>query len=660
MKKQLLFATSIFATGILCAQVANKAATTKNKIPSHLANIAVKKSAAADDKMYTGVPFQTQAQAQVQANGSSLKTTATTTAVVGTTLYDLQSNSSPADRIVVNADGSIAAAWTFEPTDASGSYANRGTGYNYYNGSTWGAAPTARIENARVGWGNIVNTRSGRELVLSHNGGASKLQIASRNTKGTGAWANSTTAITNVAGGNWWPRMVSSSPAGGDTIYSLSISYPGTAVNGLDAALFFSRSTDAGLTWDIVNQQPTGFTSANYLGFGGDAYAITAKGSTVAIVGGDSDSDVGLAKSTDGGVTWTYSTVYQFPLPLWDYTTTTSDVDNDAVADTINTNDGNFAVALDNNGKAYVAFGAYRLLNDAPSASGYSYFPYTDGLILWSEGMATYTHANNATWSYVAGIEDLGEQGTIYFPTPATTGDLAFGRWGCSLTSYPSMAFDNNNQLYLSYSSIVDSLSSAVNATKLVRHQYVVKGCLLTPGAEVFTSPMDIVEVSPSAPYEAVFGSMAKNIDGNVHILYQRDFAPGNGIPPTSGTNPDQIDNLGNPNDIVYTKIPVTDFPNCTVGLTEGSKSNSVAVLNFYPNPASNNATIDVVLNETSKLDIAILNAVGQTIYSTSVNGNVGSNKVDLNLNNLSSGLYFYQVKIGNSKAITKKFAVEK
>jgi hypothetical protein len=212
--------------------------------------------------------------------------------------------------------------------------------------------------------------------------------------------------------------------------------------------------------------------------------------------------------------------------------------------------------------------------------------------------------------------------------------------------------------LYLSYSAIVDSLSSVTNAEKLVRHQYVVKGCVLTPGSEVFSAPMDIVEVSPSAPYEAVFGSMAKNIDGNVHIIYQRDFAAGNGIPP-SASNPDGIDNLGNPNDIVYTKIPVGDFV-CTVGLNNSIKSNSVANLNFYPNPASNNATIDVALTETAKLDIAILNTVGQTIYTTSVNGNVGSNKVDVNLTNLSAGLYFYQVKVGNSKAITKKFAVEK
>jgi hypothetical protein len=656
MKKQLLLATSIFATGILCAQVANKAATTKSRIPAHLANIAVKKNAVNPDQMYTGVPFQTQAQKQV-ANPSSSKTVAFTETVIGNTLYDLQSNSSVGDRIVVNADGSIAACWTIEPTDGSGSYANRGTGYNYYNGSTWGAAPTARIENARVGWGNVADTRTQGEVVISHNGGATKLHVATRPTKGTGAWANSTTSFPSYAGGNWWPRMVTSHPAGGDTIYSISITNSGV-VNGLDGCLFFSRSFDGGLTWSALTQ-PTGFTSANYLGFSADAYAIAAKGSTVAIVAGDSDSDVGLAKSTDGGLTWTYSTVYDFPLPLWDFTTTTSDVDNDAVADTINTNDGNFAVALDNNGNAYVAFGAYRLLNDAPSASGYSYFPYTDGLILWNEGMAALTHANEPTWNYVAAIEDLLNDNNIDFPTPSVQGDLAFGRWGCSLTSYPSMAFDNANSLYLSYSAIVDGLASITNAEKLVRHQYVVKADATCLPLGIFTAPMDIVDNS-SVPYEGIFGSMAKNIDGNVHIVYQRDFYPGNGIPAQAGqTNPD-ADNLGNPNDIVYTKIPVGDFGPCVVSVSEGIKKSPVDVLNFYPNPASNNATIEVALTETAKLDIAILNTVGQTIYATSVNGNVGSNKVDVNLGNLSAGLYFYQVKVGNSKAITKKFAVEK
>ena len=652
MKKHLLFTTSIFISGLLCAQNVNRV----SKIPSHLANIAVKKSAIVDE-MYKGVPFQT--QAQVTKNGQPSAVNVYTETVIGGTLYDLQSNSSVGDRLVVNADGSMAACWTFEPTDGSGAYANRGTGYAYYNGLAWSTPPTARIEGARVGWGNIVNTKSGRELVLSHDFGAKKNYISSRNAKGTGVWANSTTALpTAIAGGNFWPRMVTSMPSGGDTIYVISITSPvgngGTLYNGLDGAVVFSRSTDAGLTWDIQNQIPTGLTSANYLGFGGDAYAITAKGSTVAIVAGDSDSDVGLAKSTDGGVTWTYKTVYKFPLPLWDFTTTTSDIDNDAVADTIDTNDGSFAIALDNNGVAYVAYGAYRLLNDAPSATGYSYFPYTDGLLLWNENMPQDLGGN-----YIASIEDLGEQGTIYFPTPSVSGDLAFGRWACSLTSFPSMAFDANNELYVSYSAIVDSLVSATNPEKLLRHQYVIKGCNLTPGGEVFSNPYDIVPASAGAEYEGVFGSMAKNINGNIHILYMRDYYPGNGIPAASGTNPD-ADNLGNPNDMVYVKVPVSDFNPCFVGVSNHSNTISSANLNFYPNPASTSATIDVALTETAKLDIAILNTVGQTIYSTSVNGTIGSNKVDVNLNNFSAGLYFYQVKIDNSKAITQKFAIEK
>lgn len=82
--------------------------------------------------------------------------------------------------------------------------------------------------------------------------------------------------------------------------------------------------------------------------------------------------------------------------------------------------------------------------------------------------------------------------------------------------------------------------------------------------------------------------------------------------------------------------------------------------LNFYPNPTSSNGTIEVVLNETAKMDIVVLNSVGQTVYSTTLAGNAGSNKVDLDLSKLRSGLYFYQVKLEGSKAITKKFVVEK
>jgi hypothetical protein len=98
----------------------------------------------------------------------------------------------------------------------------------------------------------------------------------------------------------------------------------------------------------------------------------------------------------------------------------------------------------------------------------------------------------------------------------------------------------------------------------------------------------------------------------------------------------------------------------CTPTGIKNNFSTELENMTFYPNPASTNGTIDVQLNETANLDITVLNAVGQSVYSTSVAGNIGSNKVNINLNSLAAGLYFYQVKVGNSKAITKKFAVEK
>lgn len=646
MKKQLLISTGIFVSGLLCAQVASKA---PSKIPANLAKISVKKTKVTED--YFNSAYVSGTRNPKASTPNNLRTSSLSENVIGTTYYDLQTNSSVGDRLVVNADNSIAAVWTFEGTADGGVYANRGTGYAYYNGSVWSSAPTTRVETSRVGWGNIVNTRSGRELILSHDGSASSLKLSSRATKGTGAWAESLTAVPSATtGGNFWPRMVNS----GDTIYSISLTYPtptGAMFAGLNGAVVFSRSKNAGVTWDIVNQIPAGLTSSTFRGFGGDSYAIASKGATVVVVAGDSDKDLVMSKSTDAGATWTSKTVLRFPLPLWDPTTTTSDINADGVADTIDVCDGNLSVALDNSGKAFVAYGGMRILNDAPSATGYSYFPYTDGLYLWNETMPV-----NVGGNLVASIQDLGEQGTIYFPTPAS-GSLAFGRWGCSLTSYPSMAFDASNNLYLAYSSIVDSLISVSVDQKLVRNVYVQKS---TNGGLTFGNPLDVVTNLVGVPFEGIFPSMAKKVNGFVHLIYQKDLYPGNGIPATSGTNPDQADNLDKLNDIVYVKIPVADLDNVPIPNGVKELNETISNLSFYPNPASVNATIEVTLVENTKMDVVILNSVGQVISSKSVNGFVGDNKVSIDLSSLSSGMYFYQVKTNNNKSVTKKFAVSK
>lgn len=655
MKKHLLITSGIFVSGLLAAQVAGKASLKMSKVPAHLTTISAKRNAVNDT--YQQLPFSAVVKTKTNSAVNSVqRTTAVSEATIGTTNYDLQSNGSVGDRIVVNADGSIAAVWTFATGDG-GTYADRGTGYNYFDGTNWGSVPTARIENVRVGWGNIVNTRSGREVVLAH-GSSNKTNLATRAVKGTGTWANSNSTLPNVTGGDWWPRMVSSNPRGGDTIYALAISYPvangGTAYNGLDGAILFSRSVNGGVSWDITNQQPTGLTSANYLGFSGDGYAIAASGSTVAIIAGDSGTDLTLSKSTDGGVTWTSTIVMQFPIVKWDQATSQSDINADAIPDTLETNDGNLAIALDNFGKAYVAYGRMRIFDDV-DADPASYFPYVDGLYVWSEGMPTQMAGGAIGNNIAASIQDLNGDNYISFPT-VPTGSFPFGLTrGNSLTSFPSMAFDASNNLYLSYSSIVDSLSSLPHPEKLVRHQYITKSC---DGGVNWSDPLDLDPNDPNLPQEGIYGSLAKNIDGNLHVIYQRDLYPGNGIPGTTTTNPDG-DQIDAGNDIIYAKIPTTDIT-CSVVTGIKNEAASIATISFYPSPATTNGTIDVVLKENAKMDIVVMNSVGQTVFTTSVTGNAGSNKVDVNLSNLSNGLYFYQVKIANNKAITNKFVVAK
>lgn len=649
MKKQLLFATGILASGIISAQTSRKV----SNIPANIAN-----KSAIKERVIFGNESTVTSNVTTKPNVSTLnynKTSTINSTVIGTTYYDLQSNSSVGDRIVVNPDGTIATVWTMAPTQSGPNYTDRGTGYNYFNGTTWMPNPTVRIEATRVGWGNIVNTRTNKEVILSHTG--TLLNLASRATKGSGTFVESTTAVpTATAGGNLWPRMVSA----GDTIYAISVTQStataGAAIyQGLNGAVCFSRSKNAGATWDIVNAIPTGLDATKFLGHGGDSYAIAANGSTVVIVAGDSGKDLVLCKSTDAGATWTSKVVLKFPITLWDPATMTTDKNGDSVPDTIETNDGNLSVGLDNSNQAYVFYGRSRILQTTPQTNGsYSYFPGTDGLMMWKESFAANTDTGGIL---VAAVEDIRTLGVIEIPNPANP-LLGFGRWGCSLTSYPSVAFDASNTMYLSYSSLVDSLFSLPNPDKSLRHTYIIKS---TDGGINWTNPCDI-SGGKDDTRECIFGSMAKKVDGFVHLIYQRDYAAGNGIPgTTTSPNPDESENTFN-NDIVYVKIPVGDIGTCNVGSGIGVKelSNSVSNISFYPNPASANGTVEVVLTENAKMEVVVLNSVGQVISSTLVNANAGSNKVNINTANLSSGLYFYQVRIANNKSITQKFVVEK
>ncbi len=127
---------------------------------------------------------------------------------IGVTLYDLQSNQTVgSNRIHVFDDGTISAVWTmgFAGGDP---WEDRGTGYNYFDGNSWGTLPTERIESVMTGWPNIAQYGTNGEINVAHTGTVQGLYFSHRPAKGSGAWESFFLTGPDTANILLWPRMI--------------------------------------------------------------------------------------------------------------------------------------------------------------------------------------------------------------------------------------------------------------------------------------------------------------------------------------------------------------------------------------------------------------------------------------------------------------------
>ena len=191
------------------------------------------------------------------------------------TKYDLQTNNaSGQQRIYLFPDGTLGAVATMSHEDG-GSYSERGTGYNYFDGASWNSQPAARIETTRTGWPSYQPFGPAGEIVLAHQAPPQPIKFCTREVKGTGAWTESTIANPAGATNMWWARMVTNGPDH-TYIHVIAVTLPsgngGTTYNGMDGALLYIRSLDGGATWsDWI--QLDGITSSEYLAITADTYA---------------------------------------------------------------------------------------------------------------------------------------------------------------------------------------------------------------------------------------------------------------------------------------------------------------------------------------------------------------------------------------------------
>lgn len=560
---------------------------------------------------------------QPQTSSSNLGQTSTNRDITQTTIgdgyYDLQTNSSVCNRIVSNVDGTVQATWTFSAGDQAN---DRGTGYAIKSAGAWSPPPTERIESSRTGWPNVVRTANGNEFVIAHNTAVTALQLSSRAPLGTGAWVENTTALPSpIPEGNWWPRMVTS----GNYIHEVSVTYPvangGQEYNGQDAALCYSRSSDNGATWDIVNQVPALVDSTYYLGFGGDQYAIDARGSTVAIVVGDSYTDVVLLKSTDNGNTWTKTLVWDFPIDKYTLSNTT-DVDGDGMVDTLDSNDGGFSVVIDGNNMCHVAYSYMRIFDDDSSSTGLgSYFPGTNGIAYWNESFVE----NGDPPVLVAGAVDVDGSGLLEI--------AALGRYlNSGLSLHPFLASDGVN-LFLSYTAVVENTADADG--KNLEHVYVVASS--DNGATWSTNPVDINNQYDEFSVGA-FASLVSHVNNNkLELLYQRDYCAGI-------ANNDQC-NVGEDQEYVYVEADVTEFGVDMVGISP--LAGNAANISAYPNPSNGMIHVNFSTLKNQVVDVTFMNSIGQVAKQFN-NVKVDASDMQFDVTNLENGLYFINVKSDN------------
>jgi hypothetical protein len=106
-------------------------------------------------------------------------------------------------------------------------------------------------------------------------------------------------------------------------------------------------------------------------------------------------------------------------------------------------------------------------------------------------------------------------------------------------------------------------------------------------------------------------------------------------------------------------KFNQADFIWVGINDTPVAKQEFVTVSQTMPNPAASVARFNVTLAEAATVNVTVTNMMGQTVQALPANKlQAGVNELQLNVSNLSSGVYFYTVEAGK-EAVTKKMIVK-
>ena len=583
-----------------------------------------------------------------------------TETLIGTTTYDLQSNAAVQNRILMHDNGTISAGWTMSQ-QFNTSYTDRGTGYNFFDGTSWGANPVDRLEMSRGGWPSIISMGSGKEASITHNTDNSYLNMTHRPAYGTGSWSEqmiSSIDSLEVPRDMIWNRSAVGG-ANNNTIHMIAITastnFNGTPYNGVDGALVYYRSQNEGVSWDQQDIQLPSLDSSNYLSMSGDVYAIDAQGDNVVIAYFDDWGDSFILKSTDNGDTWTRTTFLNFPIQKYTFDDG-FDLDSNGVMDQVYSTDNYGTVILDANNQAHVFYGIMLYSDEDLTDGGSQWYPGINGIAYWNESMGAditppYPHAGDTNlWysdmmndNWICQAPDLDGDGEV--AGVDSTGGYAL--YYASRASMPNAGIAANGDIYLSFSGYTENAS---NGTQVFRHIYVTKS---SDGGLTWREPVDVTpHVIWNGGQECVFGSMNDVVDDKIRIIYQRDFEPGLAV----RGDEDLVDN----NDIVYLEIDTLDLFNGGFNLPASINENNFQDnVTLFPNPTTNKTTLQIYVDNATDINIFITNVLGEIVYNNTQALNSGVNTRTINVEKLNTGIYFINTNINNNYS-SKKLIINK
>jgi hypothetical protein len=562
---------------------------------------------------------------------------------LGITWYDLFSNKFIGDRFYRWDDGTMAAVWIYgiEAT----AFPDRGTGYNYFDGSSWGPEPTMRLETVKTGWPNIHAWGSDGEIGVSHNG-VTSLEIFNRETKGSGAWTQTNfLGPAGIENDLTWPRIITSGE-NNEVIHMVVNTY--VEYQGQPTALLYSRSEDGGATWDPHNVVMEGTGPNDYFEIAADEYTMAARGNTVCVLLGSAWHDLFYMRSDDNGETWDKVIVWEHPYPFFDWNTT--------IADTTFAVDNSAHLTIDYDGHVHVVFGITRVAHWEVGTT-YNYYPYVDGVGYWNDMMDPFSNELNALappqygypdteliedYNYIGYMQDVDGDGVI------TLADEIVSYRQLGPSTMPSITVDEFGYRYVVFSSTTETY---VNEPYNYKHLWA-RGYDNATGSEQWGDFMDLTESIVHIFDECVHPILASNTDDHIHYIYQVDITPGLAL---------DDDHAYQENRWLYGMLPKTELtPSWTgVGVEEVAAIDNSKVSQNYPNPFSGTTNVTVQLEKASELSLVVTSMTGQKVIEIN-KGQVPAqtHTFTIDASSLRSGIYFYTVTAGESQ-VTRKMIVE-